>query len=233
MHGTTPHSDTPSRRSHVSTWSPDILAVVLVVFIALFAVFGRATAPTANDAAPPSSESVQASALLAEFPDADEQSVLIVGSRADGAVLSSADLASMDSLKPSLDAQTGHDASGALSSKDDLAAVMITPITVGSDNAETANVIEDLRASIADQQVEGLDLLVTGGPAFGADVTSSFDGANFTLLLVTILIVAVLLIVTYRSPVLWLLPLLVVVFADQMANKVTWRRSFSAGTAVR
>ena len=106
-------------------------------------------------------------------------------------------------------------------SEDGLAAVMITPITVGSDSAETAQVIKDLRAGLAEDPVEGLDLRVTGGPAFGADVTSSFDGANVTLLLVTILIVAVLLIATYRSPVLWLLPLLVVAFADQLANKVT------------
>src|SRR5699024_2118587 len=56
---------------------------------------------------------------------------------------------------------------------------------------------------------------------FAADVASAFDGANFTLLAVTILIVAVLLIVTYRSPVLWLIPLAVVGLADQIANKVT------------
>ncbi len=197
------------------------LATVLVIFIGLFGVFNSATAPSGNDQAPPSSESARASALLAEFPDAGEQSVLIVGSRTDGSALTSDDLASMNSLKPRLDAETGHDASPAMPSEDGLAAVMITPITVGSDNAATAQVVKDLRASIADQQTEGLDLQVTGGPAFGADVTSSFDGANVTLLLVTIIIVAILLIVTYRSPILWLLPLLVVGFADQIANKVT------------
>ncbi len=197
------------------------LAVVLIVFIALFGVFNSATAPAGNDSAPPGSESAQASALLSEFPDADEQSVLIVGSRTDGAALTSEDLATMSALKPQLDAQTGHDATGAMPSEDGQAAVMITPITVGSDNAETAQVVKDLRTTIADQSVDGLTLHVTGGPAFGADVTSSFDGANITLLLVTIIIVAILLIVTYRSPVLWLLPLLVVAFADQIANKVT------------
>ncbi len=197
------------------------LAIVLVVFIGLFGAFGQATAPSGNDAAPPSSESARASTLLEEFPDADEQSVLIVGSRTDGADLTTEDLASVDALKPRIDSQTGHDATSAMASEDGLAAVMITPITMGSDNAETAQVIKDLRASIADESIQGLDLQVTGGPAFGADVTSSFDGANFTLLLVTILIVAVLLIATYRSPVLWLLPLLVVAFADQLANKVT------------
>ena len=197
------------------------LAIVLVIFIALFGLLGRATAPAGNDAAPPSSESARASALLAEFPDADEQSVLIVASRTDGVALTPADLASVEALKPRVDAESGHEATGPLPSEDGLAAVIITPVTVDSDNAETAQSIKDLRASIAEQPLPGLDLQVTGGPAFGADVTSSFDGANFTLLLVTILIVAVLLIATYRSPILWLLPLLVVAFADQLANKVT------------
>lgn len=197
------------------------LALVLVVFVALFGLFGRATAPAGNDAAPMDSESARASALLAEFPDADEQSVLVVASRADGGALTPEDLAAMDALKPGIDDRTGHDVSAALPSEDGLAAVMITPITVGSDNAETAQIVKDLRSTINNQPIAGVDTQVTGGPAFGADVTSSFDGADFTLLLVTIIIVAVLLIATYRSPVLWLLPLLVVAFADQLANKVT------------
>lgn len=197
------------------------LAAVLVFFVALFGAFGQASAPAGNDAAPPDSESALASAVLAEFTDAGKQSVLIVGSRLDSAILSSDDLAAMDALAPSLDAQTGHEASRALPSEDGMAAVIVTPITVGADNGETAEVVKNLRSTIADQSVTGVDLHVTGGPAFGADVTSAFDGADLTLLLVTILIVAVLLIITYRSPILWLIPLLVVALADQLANKVT------------
>lgn len=197
------------------------LAAVLVIFLALFGVFGQASAPAGNDSAPPDSESAQAAAVLAEFPNADEQSVLIVGSRPDGAALTSEDLAAMDTLAPRIDDQTGYEASPAMPSEDGKAAVIITPLRVGDDNGETAEVVKDLRATIANQQVSGVDLQVTGGPAFGADVTSAFDGADFTLLLVTILIVAVLLIGTYRSPILWLIPLIVVALADQLANKVT------------
>lgn len=197
------------------------LAVVLVLFTALFGVFGRASAPAGNDSAPPASESARAAALLAEFPDADKQSVLIVGSRSDGAELTSANRAAMDALAPSLNGQTGYEASPAMTSGDGEAAVITTPITVGADNGETAEIVKNLRAVVADQSIPGVDLQVTGGPAFGADVTSAFDGADFTLLLVTVLIVAVLLIFTYRSPILWLLPLIVVALTDQLANKAT------------
>jgi RND superfamily putative drug exporter len=61
---------------------------------------------------------------------------------------------------------------------------------------------------------------VSGGPAFGADIASAFTNANITLLAVTTSVVALLLIATYRSPVLWLIPLLVVGFADRVAAAV-------------
>lgn len=65
-----------------------------------------------------------------------------------------------------------------------------------------------------------LDAHVTGGPAFGADIANAFTNANITLLAVTASVVALLLILTYRSPVLWLLPLLVIAFADRVATTV-------------
>ena len=67
---------------------------------------------------------------------------------------------------------------------------------------------------------DDLRVEVTGGPAFGADIANSFSGANITLLAVTAAVVALLLIVTYRSPVLWLVPLAVIGFADRVAAVV-------------
>jgi RND superfamily putative drug exporter len=204
------------------------IGIAVLVLVALFGAFGQSSAPTGNDAAPPDSESARVSELLEQFPDADERSVLVVASRADGADLTDADVTSLDGLVPVLDEQTGLSASGPLPSEDGAAAVLIVPVAVGADNAETADVIKDLRAELAAHPVSGIDLRVTGGPAFGADVTSAFDGADFTLLAVTVLIVAVLLVLTYRSPVLWLVPLVVVALADRLAGLVT----ASAGSAL-
>src|SRR5699024_786817 len=94
-------------------------------------------------------------------------------------------------------------------------------------NSDTAETVDDLRTTIADDPTasgltdEGMSLLVTGGPAIGADIASAFDGADFTLLIVTDVIVALLLIITYRSPILWLLPLIVIGTADGLASTVT------------
>jgi RND superfamily putative drug exporter len=195
------------------------LGIVLIAFVALFGLFSRVDAPSGTETAPSDSESSRVSALLDEFPDADEQSVIVVASRTDAGDLTASDLDALDDLAPAIGEHTGLDASAPSISEDGEAAVIVAPITVGEDNAETAEIVKDLRSALP--SIDGLTLLVTGGPAFGADITSSFDGADFTLLIVTILIVALLLIITYRSPILWLLPLVVVAFADQLASKVT------------
>ena len=197
------------------------LVIVLLAFVTLFGLFGRADAPSGNDVAPPASESAQVGDLLEEFPDSGEQSVLIVATRDDGGALTETDLAAVADLKPAIDEQTGLESSRPFTSDDGEAAVIQAPITVGDDNAATADEVKALRGALAEHPVDGITLQVTGGPAFGADITAAFDGADLTLLLVTIGIVALLLILTYRSPILWLIPLAVVAFADQLAGKVT------------
>ncbi|AQP47061.1 hypothetical protein BW730_05550 [Tessaracoccus aquimaris] len=211
------------------------LGIVLAVFVALFGIFGSAKAPSGNAQAPTDSESARVSELLAGFPNADRQSVQVVATRDDGGTLQPGDLDALTAMLPSLTSIPEAPASGPLVSEDGEAAVLMAPITVGADNSETAEMIKEVRGQIAADHPAGLSLLVTGGPAFGADVASSFDGADFTLLLVTILIVAVLLIATYRSPVLWLVPLIVIALADGLAGRVTaaagsaWNLQFDAG----
>ena len=211
------------------------LSIGLLVMIALFGAFGGAQAPARNVQAPVTSESARAAELLGEFPGAEQESVLIVASRTDGGELTAADTEALRALAPILlDATDATGPNGTASateqperapepmlSEDGEAAVFVAPIEVGDSNTQTAGAIEALRAQLAEHTPTGLQLQVTGGPAFGADIAASFEGADFTLLLVTILIVAALLIVTYRSPVLWLIPLAVVALADGLAGRMT------------
>ncbi|WP_193598014.1 MMPL family transporter [Microbacterium sp. YJN-G] len=211
------------------------LAIGLIAMLALFGLFGSAKAPDSSAQAPAGAESTQVAELLQQFPDADRQSVLVVASRDDGAELTDADLSELSALVPVLDEGSDATTSGPLVSDDGEAAVLVTPIETSAINTENAEVLKDLRAEIADHAPDGLQLQVTGGPAFGADIAASFEGADLTLLLVTILIVAVLLIITYRSPVLWLIPLSVVALADGLAGRMTaaaasqWELQFDGG----
>ncbi|WP_328529671.1 MMPL family transporter [Nocardioides sp. NBC_00368] len=205
------------------------LGLAVVVMGVLFGVLGGAEAPAGSGDAPAGSEATRVGELMKGFPDADRQTVLVVASRTDGGELSAGDL---EGLVPVVGAAGSSEPEV---SADGRAAVLAVPITVGADNAGTAEVIEDLRTDIAAQPPDGLVVQVTGGPAFGADMASAFEGADVTLLLVTILIVAILLIITYRSPVLWLVPLIVVALADGLAARVTaaagalWGLEFDAG----
>lgn len=56
------------------------LGLVLVLMVLLFGAFGSAKAPGGNALAPADSESVRTSELMAKFPNADRQSVLVVAS---------------------------------------------------------------------------------------------------------------------------------------------------------
>ncbi|MDN6605973.1 MMPL family transporter, partial [Brevibacterium sp.] len=209
-----------------------VLGGVVILVTLLFGLLSGPGEDRANESAPADSESTQAAQLLQKFPDADKQSVMVVATHDDGSVLSDTDQSELGKLNGSLgdyikssqkeesgtDSASGDEASkasGPIMSEDGKAALLMVPIEVGVNNSDTAETVDGLRDFIADDsqaaqlQDSGMSLLVTGGPAIGADIASAFGGADFTLLIVTIVIVALLLIITYRSPILWLLPLIV------------------------
>lgn len=199
--------------------------VTLIAAFAVLAVLFGATsgveAPQRTGLAPVDSESAQVDRLLEKFPNADRQTVLIVASRVDEAELTDSDMSALHNLVAPLEQHSDAEVSGPMRSEDAEAALLLVPIKVGESGSQTGETIKAIRAEVADHSPAGLQLHVTGGPAFGADIAMSFDGADFTLLLVTILIVAGLLILTYRSPVLWLIPLAVVGIADGLARNLT------------
>ncbi|MDN5716704.1 MAG: MMPL family transporter [Janibacter sp.] len=190
------------------------LAVLLVGLAST--LLGSAEAPARGDGYAATAESAVVADQLETFPGSDTAPVVLVATKGD-ADLTSADTSSLTALAEQLGASTAH----AQVSEDGRAATVTVPVRTSEDSDTQVQTIEDLRADVADQAPADLTVQVTGGPAFGADIASSFDGANFTLLAVTIGVVALLLLLTYRSPVLWLVPLAVVGIADQLAGTVT------------
>jgi len=61
---------------------------------------------------------------------------------------------------------------------------------------------------------DGLQAKVTGPAGYSADAIEVFQGINGSLLLAALALVLVLLILIYRSPIFWLIPLLAVGFAE-------------------
>jgi len=101
-------------------------------------------------------------------------------------------------------------------SEDGTAAISVVNVPAETATEVTASV-SDLRTSLRDATPEGVEVQVTGPAAVRADLAEVFSGANTTLLAFTASVVAVLLLITYRSPTLWLVPLAVVGIADRTA----------------
>jgi RND superfamily putative drug exporter len=99
-------------------------------------------------------------------------------------------------------------------------AVITVPLDEIEDVPLRAERMAEMRELAKEGMPSGLQVYITGPEGFVVDISGVFAGANFTLLLATVIIVAVLLLITYRSPVLWLVPLIVIGVADGMAGQI-------------
>lgn len=211
-----------------------VLVLAVLVLAGLSGALGTSDPPGAGSSLP-ASQSADVRELQKQFPNAELAPVMAVATRADGQALTSDDRDAVTSIGAVLSRQVGQAPSPLIRSADGRAALVSVMIDADRENTEIAGTIDQLRRAVQDQAPAGLTVQITGGPAFGADIAAAFGGANFTLLAVTVAVVALLLLLTYRSPVLWLIPLVVVGVADQVANTVTawmgqtWNLSFDAG----
>ncbi|CAJ1585861.1 MMPL family transporter [[Mycobacterium] wendilense] len=169
-------------------------------------------------ALPSSAESARAAEAAQGFPGGDQAPAILVVTRADEAPLGPDDVGAAEAAYQRMTAQVGAPPGGPpLTVSDDgraaLAAVGMDGTLSGFDLRDA---VDAVRGAAADGLPPGLRAEVTGGPAFGADIADAFSGANITLLAVTAAVVALLLILTYRSPVLFLVPLAVIGFADRV-----------------
>ena len=169
---------------------------------------------------PSSSQAAQVDAALAKFPSAEQTAAILVWSRGDSP-LTTADRTAITERTTALsELSTAPRATAPQFSKDGTAAISVVPLSTKSVDKDVSGTAKSLRTAAAANLPMGLDSYLTGGVGFQADITNAFAGADFKLLLVTVIVVAVLLIVTYRSPVLWIVPLAVVGTADGLAGAV-------------
>jgi RND superfamily putative drug exporter len=105
-------------------------------------------------------------------------------------------------------------------SDDNTTAVITVPMDEIDEVDPRAERIAEIRALATEGMPEGMVSYVTGPEGFQVDLAGVFAGADFTLILATVVIVILLLLVTYRSPILWIVPLAVVGTADGMAGQI-------------
>ena len=224
------------RITHFITGKKTSWIVLVLASIAAGAVFalgsGADSETSPGVGLPKSAESAKVAVLQQRLPDADQSSALLVYSR-DGAKLTEADLAAIDAAATTMtDLTPDGFLPPAQVSDDGTAAILVVPLVEEPDVATQADRAADLRELANADLPSGLEALLTGPEGFAVDIAAVFKGADFTLLLVTVIVVAVLLLITYRSPWLWLVPLTVVGLADGLAGIVATRVAAAAGIAL-
>ncbi|NGN69509.1 MMPL family transporter [Streptomyces sp. A7024] len=127
----------------------------------------------------------------------------------------------------------GEQVSQPIPSDDGRALMTIVPLdTADSAKTELGDAVEGVR-DIADANAPpGVDVEVGGAAGSLMDSVEVFDSLDSTLLIATAAVVTLLLLITYRSPILWIFPLLSVAFAAVLTQASTYLLAKYAGLPV-
>jgi RND superfamily putative drug exporter len=194
-----------------------VLAGWVAALVALGPLIGRFESVQENEPSsflPGDAESVKVLEQADGFPSGRATQAIAVFSRDDG--LTQADLAAIDGVRAELERTPpgGVQPIGPpIVSDDRTGAILVVPIIAGGDEDLLIAAVEDVRRAAA-EAADGMETAVTGPAGFSADASAVFEGVNSTLLVATASLVLVLLVIIFRSPVFWVLPLLAVFFAE-------------------
>ena len=202
-----------------------VVLAVLASAAALVALGEATLRPTPTDSAPDGAGSTTVIELQESLPQGDDQTAVVLFTDDDGI-----DRPVIDELAMLLGDVARSQEQRLTASDDGTAAVGVVAIDATGATA-VGDEVERLRDGLADGVPEGVTAQVTGPAAIQADLAAVFEGADLRLLLSTAGVVALLLLVTYRSPVLWLIPLAVVGIADRVAAVLATRTLEVTGVA--
>ena len=209
------HHSHPVARFVTTRWISGLIAALFLLGGgALIGMVGTADQPdTALAGLALGSDSREAAELQAALPEDDSATAVVLFASKDK--LTSEQLGFINQRAPELIGKAAGPP--VVPSKDGTAAIAIVPMKY-ADASAARDQVKELRKDARADAPDGLSVQVTGPAAVTADLASVFDGANVRLLIATGSVVALLLIITYRSPVLWLIPLSIVAVADQVAG---------------
>ncbi|MEV6069882.1 MMPL family transporter [Nocardia sp. NPDC052001] len=195
-----------------------VIGAWLIAIVAIAMTAPKLTATTEQaDFLPSHYESIQAMDVQQKaFPNSAAPSALIVFERADGQPLSATDTATVQAAAAKLTERNIKDvtAIAPMPASDnklvDVVAVQMTKVTSPNDKRQT-DAVKEIRTALQDT-VSGSDLKagVTGQAAQTLDQQDSGNKALAIIGIATIVLILVLLLVIFRSPVIALLPIIVI-----------------------
>jgi RND superfamily putative drug exporter len=184
----------------------------VVVVVAAYPLSGKLNGVLKNDASawlPASAESVKVLDVQARVQPPNTYSGVVVYYRASGLTAADRAKAAADARRfAGLHGVVPGQVAGPILSADGTAMQTIVPVNVGTQGWNGAVAPVDSMRAIAASGADGLATHVTGLLGNAADSTKVFKGLTSTLLYAAVAVVIVILLITYRSPVLWLLPVI-------------------------
>ncbi|MET7902378.1 MMPL family transporter [Streptomyces sp. NPDC005355] len=218
-----PDEPPPPASSGKRSWA--VIAAWILVLLVAVPFAGKlegAKRDTAVDYLPAGADSTQVARLQEELPGGDTTDLVLVYHRDGGLTGADRGVASGQVAEVA----SRHDLAGgaaprAIASKDDTTLMYPVALTGLKDEKVRADVVKDIRAGLASHP-KGLSVQVGGAGALGADSQEVFASTDGALMFATAGVVAVLLIITYRSPFLWLVPMVVVGAAAMAAMAIVY-----------
>ncbi|MFB8028337.1 MULTISPECIES: MMPL family transporter [unclassified Streptomyces] len=216
-----------------------VVVLWLVVLVVAAPLAGRLTGAQDNDATswlPSSAESTQVWEESKEFRP-EVITAVVVYARTDG--LTAADRARIAADEKQLltlraHGVRGEETRGPLydSRTAPAAAQIFVPITMDEKGWERIGPAVDSVREVVGDGGGGLSVHITGPGGVAADSSEAFSGIDSTLLLAALAVVIVMLLITYRSPTLLVLPVVSVVAALLAAQALIYLLATHAGLTV-
>jgi putative drug exporter of the RND superfamily len=214
-----------------------VVAFWLIVLVLAFPLSSKLTGAEKNDASawlPGSAESTKVLDVQSRFQSPNVYTGVVVYVRGSG-------ITAADRAKAAADARQFAGVQGVLprrivgpvESADGKAIATTLQVDVGSKGWGGASTAADsLRAVTASSNPNGLVSHITGPLGIAADSNNEFKGIDSTLLFSAVAVVIVILLITYRSPTLWLLPVVSSGVALIIAEAVVYLLAAHAGLTV-
>ena len=239
----TPSTDTTAKRVRTGRRAIWLAIVVAIIWLAIgsFAgpLAGKLSEVQKNDNAsflPASAESTKVADEVAGFSENQSLPILVVITKPDGGVLSQDDVATATSFAGTIpDLPVGTSTIKAYldpqpivpyPAQDGKAVLISVPLNGDKATQKVGNelVVRAATESIrgAAEKITTVQINVTGPGGIFTDLLAVFGSIDTTLLGATALIVAVILIFVYRSPFLWLVPLLAAGMALSAASAIVY-----------
>jgi len=203
-----------------------ILAVTILLFPAASYFGGQLESVQENEASsflPSDAESSKALEQVKRFPNGENAAAIVVYRRDGG--LTDQDRKQINVARDRLRADLPRDALAPLPpqiSRDGSTALVIAAVKASGDSDRFTGAVEAVKDELTVEGDPGLQQKLTGPAGFSLDAIDVFGDIDTTLVLSTGLLVLVLLLIIYRSPIFWLFPFLSVVFAEVAARGLAY-----------